>query len=305
MNKKVYISTLLLFLFITSCVKEVSQPIEPELLNKLKLLPLEPQNIAYLNLKRIKNSQFWGEQYKLWENFKDFDLLLKQSILTDLNFKEDIDEIILANEWNGVNTLILTLKDTSVFNKIKSDSLKQTYFYKKDPKVVIFSNSKKRIDEISSGNLDLSFLQNPLYRRMVNSIRYKAQFWFLTRNSTILLKMLQNGNNELDKKLANLCSSINFINFSINFEKVANMNSHWGCADEYRTQLLYGLINGIVSAYILTQSNDPLTKKLGSVKIFTNEKSVELSLKLNRNEFEELKKSLVINKLKRIMKNDY
>lgn len=56
MNKKTYISIFLSLILITSCVKEVSQPIEPELLGKLKLLPLEPQNIIYLNLKKIKKT---------------------------------------------------------------------------------------------------------------------------------------------------------------------------------------------------------------------------------------------------------
>lgn len=304
MNKKTYISIFLSLILITSCVKEVSQPIDPELLGKLKLLPLEPQNIIYLNLKKIKKNQYWMKKFPTEDSFKVFTSLFEESILPGLNFEQDIDEIIIATEWNNIKTWILTLRDTSVFTKIKFDSLNQIYFYRKSPKDIILSNDRMRIEEIRAGNLDLTFLKNPLYRRMVNTIHYKDQFWFLTRNSKVLLKLFQNGNNEYDEKLANLFSSINFINISINLDKLANINSHWECADEYRAQLLNGLLNGIVSAYILTQPNDPLTNKLGTTEISTNEKSVELNLKLNRNEFEVIKNSEVINKLKRILKND-
>lgn len=138
---------------------------------------------------------------------------------------------------------------------------------------------------------------------MVNTIHYKNQYCFLTQNSKVLLKLFQNGDKECDEKLANLFSFINFINISINLDKLANINSHWEYADEYRAQLLNGLLNGIVSANILIQPNDSLTNKLGTTEISTNEKSFELNLKLNRNEFEVIKNSDVVNKLKRILKN--
>lgn len=80
------------------------------------------------------------------DSFKVFTSLFEESILPGLNFEQDIDEIIIATEWNNIKTWILALRNTSELTKIKFDSLNQIYLYRKSPKDIILSSDRMRIE---------------------------------------------------------------------------------------------------------------------------------------------------------------
>lgn len=79
-----------------------------------------------------------------------------------------------------------------------------------------------------------------------------------------------------------------------------SINSHWECTDEYKANLLRGVLNGIISAIILTEPDDPFVKELSRTDIFLENNGVDLQLKISREKINELRKSSIANKLKRI-----
>ncbi len=164
---------------------------------------------------------------------------------------------------------------------------------------MFITNDERRLEKVNAGNYETSFIKNPLFRRIINSIQYKDYFWFVTRNTSVFLSLLKNGV-EKDEKLENLFRSINFINFSIKFDKDMNINSHWECVDEYRGNLLRGVLNGIISMAALTEPNDPFVRELSKADVSLENKGVDINLKLSKDKIELIRQSIIANKLKRI-----
>ncbi|MCX8056460.1 MAG: hypothetical protein N3F03_02475 [Ignavibacteria bacterium] len=286
---------------ISSCLKEVSEPIEPAVLKKLKLIPADPVNIIYLNLKSIKRT-------KLGKNFlKDnveFPSNLNQSFFDSLgiNFKQDVDEIIIATQWDDINTFIITLNKPLKLDTNNS-SIKNTNYTILDDKILVLSNSNERIKEIETGDFENSFTKNPLFRRMINSVHYKEHFWFMTQNKSALLKLLKNGNSD-EEKLEKLFYAVRFINFSVKFDRDLNINSHWECIDVAKANLLKSVINGLISALALTEPNDPLVREISKSEIFLENKGVEIFLKISPEKIELIKQSEIKNKIKRLAEHE-
>ncbi len=115
--------------------------------------------------------------------------------------------------------------------------------------------------------------------------------------------MLKDGSKN-DEKIENLLRSINFINFSLKFDKDVSINSHWECIDEYKANLLRGVLNGIISALILTEPNDPFVKELSKVDLYVENKGVDFQLSISKDKIDELRQSMIANKLKRITKDE-
>lgn len=297
MSKRYLSIILILSVSFVSCLKEVSEPIEPSVLKKLKLIPAEPINVIYLNLKNIKKSRHW-------KNFVDKDINLpvrKNKTLFDslgIDFNKDVDEIILATQWDDINTYIITL-NKPIFSLIKNSKIKDFNYTIIDDKILFITNDERRLEKVNAGNYETSFIKNPLFRRIINSIQYKDYFWFVTRNTSVFLSLLKNGV-EKDEKLENLFRSINFINFSIKFDKDMNINSHWECVDEYRGNLLRGVLNGIISMAALTEPNDPFVRELSKADVSLENKGVDINLKLSKDKIELIRQSIIANKLKRI-----
>lgn len=297
MIKKLLALLVIFSLTFSSCVKEVSEPIEPSVLKKLKLIPLDPINVIYLNLKTIKRTRLGKE---LLKNELKFTYENKKTIFDSLgiDFNKDVDEIIFATQWNDINTFIITLNKHVDFdtNKIVTSNL--AYYFPQD-RILVFSNDEHKIEKIKAEDFELSFTKNPLFRRMINSIHYKEQFWFVTRNTGAFLRLLKE-NNSKNEKLENLFQSINFINFSLKLDKDISINSHWECVDEYRANLLKSVLNGIISVVSLTEPNDPFVRELAKSEIYTENKGVEVFIKIPGNKLQEIKQSIIANKLKRL-----
>lgn len=283
------------FIF-NSCLKEVSEPIEPAVLKKLRLIPTDPVNVIYLNFKNLKKSKYWNDLL-----VKDLAVKEKTSkIIFDslgVDFERDIDEIIIATEWNDFQTFIITLNKA-----YRNLELKQQFNDFKillDDKILFITNDSQRIEQVENNQFENSFTRNPLFRRIINSIQYKDYFWFVTRNTSIFLNLMKDGSKN-DEKIENLFRSINFINFSLKFDKDLSINSHWECVDEYKANLLRGILNGIISALILTEPNDPFVNELSRANLYIENKGVDIQLKISKERVNELRQSIIANKLKRI-----
>lgn len=302
MSKQNFVIFLILLISFVSCLKEVSEPIEPSVLKKLKLIPAEPVNVIYLNIKNIKKSKYW-------KDFVNNDLSVpaqKNKTIFDslgINFNKDIDEIIIATQWNDVNTYIITLNKPIQLLK-ESPNLKDFNFRLIDDKILFITNDEERLEKISNGDYETSFVKNPMFRRIINSIHYKDYFWFVTRNTSAFLNLLKNGS-EKDEKLENLFRSINFINFSLKFDNDMNINSHWECIDEYRGNLLRGVLNGIISVVALTEPNDPFVKELSKADVSLENKGVDINLKISKDKIDLIRQSIIANKLKRITEYEH
>jgi hypothetical protein len=278
-------------------LKEVSEPIEPSVLKKLKLIPAEPVNIIYVNFKNIIKS-------KHWKNVFDGDFRFqtqKQKTIFDslgIDFQKDVDEIIIATQWDDINTFIITL-NKSVMGKIKNVDMNDYKSLLIDDRILFITNDTLRIEKIGNDDYKQSFYNHPLFRRIINSIQYKEHFWFVTRNTSVFLKILKNGNSN-DEKLEKLFRSINFINFSLRFDKDLSINSHRECIDDYRANLLRGVLNGIISMAALTEPNDPFVEELSKADIYIESKGVDINLKLSKEKVNQIRNSVIANKLKRI-----
>lgn len=296
MSRFFFVLSIGLLFLLSSCLKEVSQPIEPSVLKKLQLIPADPVNVIYLNLKNLKKSKYWKD---FFVNDIEIQSKTRSTILDSIgiDFEKDIDEIIIATEWNGYNTFIITL------NKPAKDLRLQTEFKDygiyTDDKILFISNDLNRVEKVKNDGVENNFMKNPLFRRIINSIQYKNHFWFVTRNTSLFLNLLKDGSQN-DEKIEKLFRSINFINFSLKLEKDVSINSHWECTDEYKANLLRGVLNGIISAIILTEPDDPFVKELSRTDIFLENNGVDLQLKISREKINELRKSSIANKLKRI-----
>jgi hypothetical protein len=168
-----------------------------------------------------------------------------------------------------------------------------------DDRILFITNDTLRIEKIGNNDYKQSFYNHPLFRRIINSIQYKEHFWFVTRNTSVFLKILKNGNSN-DEKLEKLFRSINFINFSLRFDKDLSINSHWECIDDYRANLLRGVLNGIISMAALTEPNDPFVEELSKADIYIESKGVDINLKLSKEKVNQIRNSVIANKLKRI-----
>lgn len=294
---RLYIVLMIVLGFIfNSCLKEVSEPIEPAVLKKLRLIPTDPVNVIYLNFKNLKKSKYWNDLL-----VKDLAVKEKTSkIIFDslgVDFERDIDEIIIATEWNDFQTFIITLNKA-----YRNLELKQQFNDFKiliDDKILFITNDSQRIEQVENNQFENSFTRNPLFRRIINSIQYKDYFWFVTRNTSIFLNLMKDGSKN-DEKIENLFRSINFINFSLKFDKDLSINSHWECVDEYKANLLRGILNGIISALILTEPNDPFVNELSRANLYIENKGVDIQLKISKERVNELRQSIIANKLKRI-----
>ncbi|MGB9665529.1 MAG: hypothetical protein ACPL25_11525 [Ignavibacteria bacterium] len=300
MTRTYLVSFLILGFVFNSCLKEVSQPIEPSVLKKLRLIPNDPVNIVYLNLKNLKKSKYWKD---FLENDLEIHRKTKKTIFDSLGieFEKDIDEIIIATEWNDVNTFIITLSKDSKIIDLRDRLIGYSTFL--NDKVLLISNDSQRVEKIKNQDFENNFTKNPLFRRIINSIQYKNYFWFVTRNTSIFLNLLKDGSKN-DEKIENLLRSINFINFSLKFDKDVSINSHWECIDEYKANLLRGVLNGIISALILTEPNDPFVKELSKVDLYVENKGVDFQLSISKDKIDELRQSMIANKLKRITKDE-
>lgn len=284
-------------IFFYSCVKEVSEPIEPAVLKKLKLIPADPINIIYLNIKNIKRTKI-GKNF--FDNELEFPEQVKKTILDTLgiNFNKDVDEMIISTQWDDVNTFILTLNKPVTLKKQNSEFQDLAYYFLED-KILVISNDKESIEKIKAGDFEINFIKHPLFRRIINSLHYKEHFWFVTRNTSVFLKLLKDGSSN-DQKVEQLFRAINFINFSLKFDKDLSLNSHWECVDEYRANLLKRVLNGIISIVVLTEPNDPFVKELAKSEFSLVEKGVEFHLKIPSDKIEIIKQSIIANKLKRL-----
>lgn len=300
MTRTYLVLFLILGFVFDSCLKEVSQPIEPSVLKKLRLIPNDPVNIIYFNLKNLKKSTYWKDFL-----VKDLEIQEKtrKSIFDSLgiDFEKDIDEILIATEWNDVNTFIITLNKSINHLELKNQLREYSTFL--DDRILLISNDLHRVEKIKTQEFENNFTKNPLFRRIINSIQYKNYFWFVTRNTSIFLNLLKDGS-ENDKKLENLFRSINFINFSLKFDKDVSINSHWECVDEYKANLLRGVLNGIISALILTEPDDPFVKELSKADLYVESKGVDFQLSISKDKIYELRQSIIANKLKRIAKDE-
>lgn len=290
----ILISVLLL---LSSCIKEVSQPLEPSMVKKLRLLPYDLINIIYVNLKNLKKSGLLKDTVYNPEILNgDFNLSFFDSL--GIDFNKDVDDFIVATEWTGVNVIIVTLKNP-VQKKPESNDKHGIHYTTLEDKLLVISNEQEKINEIESGALEVNFTKNPQFRRMINSLKYKDQFWFMTKNPSLIFGILKNGS-LTEEKLENLIKSINFINFSIRFEKNLSISSHWECIDERKAYLLSSVLNGIVSVIALTESNDPIVNDLVGADIYVENKGVETSIKIPKRKIDLIKNSIIMNKLKRI-----
>jgi|GEM_PF-1652447 hypothetical protein len=296
MTKPYYVLIIVLGFIFSSCLKEVSQPIEPSVLKKLRLIPADPINIIYLNQKNLKKARFWKDF--LVNDLKIHDKT-RQTIFDSLgiDFEKDVDELIIATEWNDFKTFIITLNKQGSQLGIKEKF--NDFQIHLDDKVLLISNDLHRMEMIKNNQLESNFTNNPFFRRIINSIQYKEYFWFVTKNTSLFLNLLKDGSKN-DEKIENLFRSINFINFSLRFDKDVGINSHWECVDEYRANLLRGVLNGIISALILTEPNDPFVKELAKADVYIESKGVDIQLKISKERINELRQSIIANKLKRM-----
>lgn len=287
-------------ILLSSCIKEVSQPLEPSMVKKLRLLPYDPINIIYVNLKNLKKSGLFKDTVYNPEILnREFNLSFFDSL--GIDFNKDVEDFIVATEWTGSNVIILTLK-TLAKNKLGSSNKPGIYFTTLEDKLLVISNDQERIKDIESGNIGINFTKNPQFRRIINSLKYKDKFWFMTKNPSVIFGILKNGSLK-EEKLENLIKSISFINFSIRFEKNLSISSHWECVDERKAYLLSSVLNGIVSVIALTEPNDPIVNDLAGADIYVENKGVETSIKIPKRKIDLIKNSIVMNKLKRI--NEY
>ncbi len=284
-------------ILLSSCVKEVSQPLEPSMVKKLRVLPYDPMNIIYVNLKNLKKSGLLKDTVYNPEILnRDFNLSFFDSL--GIDFNKDVDDFIVATEWTGSNLIIITLKNP-VLKKTISNEKHGFYYTTLADKLLVISNEKEKINEIESGKLEINFTKNPQFRRMINSLKYKDQFWFMTKDPSLIFGILKNGNLK-DEKLENLIRSLNFINFSIWYEKNLSISTHWECVDERKAYLLSSVLNGIVSIIALTEPNDPIVNELVGADIYVENKGVETIIKIPKRKIDLIKSSIIMNKLKRI-----
>ncbi len=282
----------------SSCVKEVSEPIEPSVLKKLKLLPLEPVNVIYLNFNKIKKSKYWKDfvssdyTTNSNENVKIFDSL-------GINFIKDIDEIILATEWDGKNTIIISLNKPYQKSEL-SEVIGDFSLVKLSDRILLIMNDQIRYRKIKEGRFEPSFIEHPHFRRIINSIKYKDHFWFFTRNTAIFLKSLKDNFKE-SESLENLFRSINFIIFSIKLENDFYLNSHWECTDENKAYLLKSVLNGFISILALTQPNDPFIREISKANFYVDRKGVEILIKFSRKYIDLIRESIIAKKLKELV----
>ncbi len=290
----------ILLVGLSSCVKEVSQPIEPSVLKKLKLVPEDPQIIIYYNHKRVKSLPNWSKF--LQENLGS---KLQQKTIFDslgIDFNKDVEEIIVASEWNGNNTYILTVKDTSGLHNKFFDFRDKFFFEFIDSKIIFITNDVERIKKIKLNENDVNFFKNPNFRRIINSILYKEHFWIYTSNLNFLLNIMRNGIKD-DAKLNSLLNSIKFINLSLRLDKDVSFSSHWECIDNAKAYLLRGILNGLISALALAYPDDLFIQELSMMDVYVENNGVETVLKISRKKIEQLRKSVINEKIKRMVEH--
>lgn len=278
----------IVLLGLNACVKEVSQPIEPAVLKKLKLIPAEPQIIIYYNHKKIKSSQYWSNLIQ-----ESISPRLHRKTIFDslgLDFNKDIEEIIVASEWDGANTFIITVKDTAGLQK-KFYNFRHKFYYEfVDSKIIFITNDAERIKLIKLGENDNNFFKNPNFRRIINSILYKEHFWLYSSNPNFILKLTADSTLK-NEELQNLFKSIKFLNFSLRLDKDVSIGSHWECTDSEKAELLRGVLNGFISALALTYPEDPFVQELSAMDVYVENSGVNTVLKFSSKKIERLRKS--------------
>ncbi len=161
MTRTYLVSFLILGFVFNSCLKEVSQPIEPSVLKKLRLIPNDPVNIVYLNLKNLKKSKYWKD---FLENDLEIHRKTKKTIFDSLGieFEKDIDEIIIATEWNDVNTFIITLSKDSKIIDLRDRLIGYSTFL--NDKVLLISNDSQRVEKIKNQDFENNFTKSTIQK---------------------------------------------------------------------------------------------------------------------------------------------
>lgn len=297
---------IVLLILISSCSREVPQPIDISIKERFKYLPYDPQIVIYFNVKEVRKTPFWKNfiETQLEENRKNqLDDFVK---LTGLSLEKDIDEVILANEWNESATIIVNgnfspQKIEEYFQqKSSSDKrIKDLKFKIIDEKTIIAVNTKERLSSIENSGHEKSIVDNPEYLSIINSVRFKNQFWIATTQSSVVSELIEHGASIIkNEKVRELTNSIRYINLSTKFRDDILINSNWQCTDETKAALLKSVLNGIVSMITLTSPNDQFVNELSQMDIYLNGKSVELELKIPEDKIKELRESKLKDKIK-------
>jgi len=292
-------------LLISSCGRENPKPIDISMKERFKFLPYDPQIIIYFNLIETRKTPFWENfiESQLEEKRKNqLDEFVK---LTGLSFEKDVDELILANEWNESSTIIVNgnvspekiknyFEKNSSSSKVKSLKIKII-----DKQTLIAVNNEERFKTLENLEKEKSILDNDSYMSIINSTRFKNQFWIATTQSSVVSQLIEKGAAiTKNEKVRELTNSIRHINLSAKFNDGIVINSNWQCKDEASAVLLKSVLNGIVSMVTLTSPNDQFINELSQMDIFLTGKSVELEMKISKENIKEIRNSKFKDRIK-------
>jgi hypothetical protein len=292
-------------LIISSCARENPQPIDVSMKERFKYLPYDPQILIYFNLKEIWKTSFRENFFETQLEEKRKNQLDEFVKFTGLNLEKDVDELILANEWSESSTIIVKGnispdKIKEYFNqKSSSNRNNQLKFKIIDEHTIIAVNNNERYVSIENLGREKSILSNHEYMSIINSTRYKDQFWIATTQSSVVSELIEKGAAIAKKeKVRELTNSIRHINLSAKFNDGIEINSNWQCKDEASAVLLKSVLNGIVSMATLTSPNDQLVNELSRMDIFLNGKNVELEMKISEEKIKEIRNSKLKDRIK-------
>ncbi|MCX8011127.1 MAG: hypothetical protein N3A61_08245 [Ignavibacteria bacterium] len=299
--KRVYFYFIILLAFTTNffCGEKKIEPLNVAIKERFKFLPKNPQMLIYLNLGEIKKTDFWKNQNaedvvsSRSERLKEFEEK------TGLRIEKDINELILALEWNEKITLILN----GNFNRIQLrgfldedssvTSKKDLEIHFIDNNTVIATNDIERLEQIKLNRISNSLLDNKIFMKGIEKIRFKNQFWLATNQGMTALSLFEkkinlNGNT----KIKELINSINFVNLSAELSSDVTVNSLWFCINEEKADLLRSVINGTLALLKLASPNDKLIEELAKADIESESNIVEIKINLSNNLIDTLRNTI-------------
>ncbi len=304
MQKSIFIF-LTALLLISSCGRENPQPIDISVKERFKFLPYDPQIIIYFNLKEIRKTPFWKNFIESQLEEKRKNQLDEFVRFTGLSLEKDVDELILANEWNESSTIIVNgnispEKVKKYFEQNSSAGERGSLRIKIiDEQTIIAVNNEERLKSLEGLESEKSILDNDGYMSIINSTRFKNQFWIATTQSSVVSELIEKGTAiTKNEKVRELTNSIRHINLSAKFNDGIVINSNWQCKDEASAVLLKSVLNGIISMVTLTSPNDQFVNELSQMDILLNGKSVELEMKISEDKIKEIRNSKLKDRIK-------
>lgn len=327
----------------SSCsLKPEPEPLSYSTLATLNLLQDNAQFVMYLNFKTMRRTEFWQKHVSdsLLNAEKTFGSLLntfRQS--TGASISEGLDELYYSNSWLGENAIVLK----GLFNRAMLDTLLANdsnysvtsgkgapvymnnenglYFFFKDNFTICASNYLRQIDQMMTvtDTSNTGLLVNNKMMTVVQSTRFKENFWMVTAEKMfirgMLLNMIEstsgkdisdNDSLQADSTLSdseitvtNLYRYIGSLGFSGKMDKELRLVVQGNCISEKASEYLAEMLSGLLTVARLSgrEKQDPeISEILKQVELERYGEEVMLDISINDGNISDFRKRELMKK---------